>query len=158
MRYDEAVLEAPRSPLDRSLPDWMRLAMAIEKRRDEYDAIVTGAARIHRAARLRRILDCDTDSVFLNARLARLGPDATTRSVGMIGAAQLVVCANQLYGDMGIFSHKTMYTMAVSYAIVLKMPRFAGVWDVQPAALPARSAGRGARSAWPSSSSYRSSS
>jgi hypothetical protein len=87
-----------------------------------------------------------------NALYVALGTTVLWFAYGLLrgGAARL--------GDMGMFSQRTMYTMAVSYAIALKMPRFAGVWDVQPAAMPVRSSGRGARSAWPSSSSYRSSS
>jgi hypothetical protein len=75
-------------------------------------------------------------AVFLNARLARLSSDPVARSVGLIGAAQLIVSANQLYGDMGIFDLKPMYVIAVSYAIALRLPRVAGVWGV-PAPQPA---------------------
>jgi hypothetical protein len=78
-------------------------------------------------------------AIFLNARLAQLGPDSRTRTVGIIGAAQMIVSANQLYGDMGIFSAQVMYTLAISYAIALRLPRAAGLWGprVEPAAAPA---------------------
>lgn len=68
-------------------------------------------------------------SVFLNARVASMGNHARARNVALIGAAQLVVCANQLYGDMGIRSVQTMYVIAVSYAMALRLPGMAGVWD-----------------------------
>jgi hypothetical protein len=68
-------------------------------------------------------------AVFLNTRVASLSADARARKVAMIGAAQMVVCANQLYGDMGIFSAKAMYVMAVSYAMALRLPGLAGVWN-----------------------------
>jgi hypothetical protein len=67
-------------------------------------------------------------AVFLNARMARLASDPRARSVGIIGAAQLIVVANQLYGDMGIFFTRPMYVIAVSYAMALRLPRAAGVW------------------------------
>jgi hypothetical protein len=71
-------------------------------------------------------------SVFLNVRIARLSGDPVARSVALIGAAQVVVCGNQLYGDMGIFFFKPMYFLAISYAIALRLPRVAGVWDTPP--------------------------
>ncbi len=67
-------------------------------------------------------------SVFLNSRTALLGSDTKARGVAIIGASQLVVCANQLYGDMGLFSPSVMYVVAVSYAIALRLPTTAGVW------------------------------
>jgi hypothetical protein len=67
-------------------------------------------------------------AVFLNSRMARLAKDPRARSVGIIGAAQLVVCANQLYGDMGIFDLKAMYVVAISYAMALRLPCVASVW------------------------------
>jgi hypothetical protein len=73
-------------------------------------------------------------AVFLNARVARLVSDPRARSVALIGAAQMIVSINQLYGDMGIFFPKPMYVIAVSYAIAMRLPRIVGVWD--PAAAP----------------------
>jgi hypothetical protein len=67
-------------------------------------------------------------SVFLNARVARLSPDPVARTVCLIGAAQLIVCCNQLYGDMGIFTPGSMYVIAVSYAIAMRIPPVAGAW------------------------------
>jgi hypothetical protein len=76
-------------------------------------------------------------AVFLNARVALLSTDSKARSVAIIGAAQLVVCVNQLYGDMGVFFLKPMYTIAVAYAIALHLPRNGGDWVVSRAnALP----------------------
>jgi hypothetical protein len=79
-------------------------------------------------------------AVFLNARVARLASDPRARSVGIIGAAQMIVCCNQLYGDMGIFFTRPMYVVAVSYAIALRLPRVAGVWKTTPARIDARAA------------------
>ena len=74
-------------------------------------------------------------SVYFNSRVARLAADHLTRRVGLIGAAQLIVCCNQLYGDMGIFDPVAMYVIAGSYAIALRLPTRSGVWGgaVRPA-------------------------
>lgn len=69
-------------------------------------------------------------AVFLNARVARLAKDPKAKNVAIVGAAQMIVCANQLYGDMGIFFLKTMYVLGISYAIALRLPCAAGVWPV----------------------------
>jgi hypothetical protein len=76
-------------------------------------------------------------AVFLNVRVARLTADPLYRSVTIIGAAQVVVCANQLYGDMGIFFLKPMYFLAISYAMALRLPRAAGVWGPAKQTVPA---------------------
>ncbi len=67
-------------------------------------------------------------AVFLNARMARLGADSRTRNVALVGVAQLVVSANQFYGDIGMFSIQAMYVMAVTCAMALRLPIRAGVW------------------------------
>jgi hypothetical protein len=67
-------------------------------------------------------------SVFLNVRVARLSDDPVARTVAIIGASQVVVCGNQLYGDMGLFFFKPMYFLAISYAIALRLPGVTGVW------------------------------
>jgi hypothetical protein len=76
-------------------------------------------------------------AVFLNARVARLGNDTRTRNVALVGVAQLIVSANQFYGDIGIFSIQAMYVMAVSYALAMRLPIRAGVWPA-PAARASR--------------------
>ena len=68
-------------------------------------------------------------AAFFLARTARLGNDVKARTAGMIGAAQILVCANQLYGDMGIFSLITMYVLGSSFAMALRLPTVAGVWN-----------------------------
>jgi hypothetical protein len=68
-------------------------------------------------------------AVFLNARVAYLAKDRASRTVALIGAAQIVVCLNQLYGDMGLFFFKPMYVLAISCGMALRLPRMAGVWE-----------------------------
>ncbi len=78
-------------------------------------------------------------AVFLNARAARLASDPRIRNIALVGAAQLIVSANQLYGDMGLFSLEAMYVMGVSYGIALRLPLLAGVWNAStPKAARAR--------------------
>jgi hypothetical protein len=42
----------------------------------------------------------------------------------------MIVCVNQYFGDMGLFSYKVVYIMSTSYAIALRMPIHSGVWPV----------------------------
>ncbi len=65
-------------------------------------------------------------AMFLNARMARLANAQRSRNVGLIGAAQLVVCANQYYGDMGLYFVKSVYMASISYAIALRLPILSG--------------------------------
>lgn len=45
--YDESILDgAPPHPWDRALPRWARLASEVQRRRDEYDVIVTWSERV----------------------------------------------------------------------------------------------------------------
>ena len=76
-------------------------------------------------------------AVFLNVRVAKLASDPLSRSVAIIGAAQVVVCLNQLYGDMGIFFFKPMYFLAISFAMAMRLPLVANVWGT-PAKAPPR--------------------
>jgi len=66
--------------------------------------------------------------MFLNARLARMGNTPLARQLGLIGAVQMVVCVNQYFGDMGMFSYKVVYVMSTSFAIALRTPILAGAW------------------------------
>jgi hypothetical protein len=76
-------------------------------------------------------------AVFLNARVARLSADPKVRNVAIIGAAQIIVACNQFYGDMGLFTLQAMYVIAISYAIALRLPTLAGVWNTANARAPA---------------------
>lgn len=66
--------------------------------------------------------------MFLNARVAKLGNAPLARQLGVIGAVQMVVCVNQYFGDMGMFSYKVVYVMSTSFAIALRTPILAGAW------------------------------
>ncbi len=73
-------------------------------------------------------------AVFLNARTAKVGKDAMAARVAIVGTAQIIVCANQFYGDMGIFFPRVMYVVAVGYAVALRLPQVVGVWGQPKAA------------------------
>lgn len=46
-RYDESLLGTSRPPIwQRAVPSWVRLAAEVERRRDEYDVIVTWSERV----------------------------------------------------------------------------------------------------------------
>jgi hypothetical protein len=67
-------------------------------------------------------------AIFFNSRIAKLGNTEAVRSVGMVGSAATVACAGQMYGDMGVFSLRTMYLLAAAYAVAVRLPILAGVW------------------------------
>jgi hypothetical protein len=66
--------------------------------------------------------------MYLNSRMGKLSKSKAMQDLGMLGAAQMLVCVNQYFGDMGTFSYKVVYVMATSYAIALRSPIMAGVW------------------------------
>jgi len=68
-------------------------------------------------------------AVFLNARIARLGNTQSMRNVGLVGTTTMMICANQMYGDMGTWSFRTTYLLAMTYGMALRLPLIAGVWD-----------------------------
>jgi glycosyltransferase involved in cell wall biosynthesis len=46
-RYNESLLDSlPRHPWDRAVPGWARLAREVQRRRDEYDVVVTWSERV----------------------------------------------------------------------------------------------------------------
>jgi hypothetical protein len=81
-------------------------------------------------------------AMFLNARMGRMGNSQAARDLGIIGAAQMVVCVNQYFGDMGWFSYKVVYVMSTSFAIALRSPIAAGVWNAAGAKVARKSATR----------------
>jgi len=90
-------------------------------------------------------------AMYLNARLAYQGRTPMGRRAGVIAATQMVVCANQMYGDMGIFSSKTIYILAASYGIAMRLPAVDGVWS--SSARSARPAASGNREGAPAARS-----
>jgi hypothetical protein len=77
-------------------------------------------------------------AMFLHARTARRADDPLTRNVSIVCATQLVVCANQFYGDMGITFPKSVYLLSIGYAAALRLPILAGAWPVAQRGGPIR--------------------
>jgi hypothetical protein len=65
---------------------------------------------------------------FFNARVARLARSQEARNCGAVGVALLVVCANQFYGDMGLFYTKPMYVMSACFAMAIRLPASSRLW------------------------------
>jgi hypothetical protein len=80
-------------------------------------------------------------AVFLHARTARVTNHPSFRTIGVLGVVVIVVCLNQLFGDMGIFSRPNMYMLSFSLAAALRIPVEAGAWQEgkphPPPAVPA---------------------
>ncbi|MGH7296703.1 MAG: O-antigen ligase family protein [Polyangiaceae bacterium] len=72
---------------------------------------------------------CFPMAAFFHARVARQGAKPLDRYMGAVGLVQLVSCADQWYGDMGSFSPVTMYALASSLAMALRLPIGSGVWS-----------------------------
>jgi hypothetical protein len=70
---------------------------------------------------------------FLHARTVRLATDPLHRSIGLASLMITITCVNQMFGDMGIFSPVTMYTVGMSWAVALRIPFEAGAWPPQAA-------------------------
>jgi hypothetical protein len=68
-------------------------------------------------------------SAFFHARVARQARRPLDRNVAAVAIMQLVACADQWYGDMGSFSPVTMYTLAATLAMALRLPIASGVWS-----------------------------
>ncbi len=67
-------------------------------------------------------------AAFFHARVARNAVRPLDAYMGSAGVMQIVACANQWYGDMGSFSPVTMYTLATTVALALRLPVASGVW------------------------------
>lgn len=72
---------------------------------------------------------CFPMAAFFNARVARQGSTSLDRYLGAIGLVEIVSCADQWYGDMGSFSPLTMYALASTVAMALRLPITSGVWS-----------------------------
>jgi hypothetical protein len=76
-------------------------------------------------------------AVFLHSRIARLAQRPADRAVGLACVPILVVCCNQMYGDMGCFSLTTMYTLGAVFAVALRLPIESRTWaTARPTAAP----------------------
>jgi hypothetical protein len=83
-------------------------------------------------------------SVFLNGRVCRVPNVApAVRVAAAVGVAEVAVCLNQMYGDMGFFSRTTLTILATALATAGRLSAWSGAWPTSagPAkirALPTR--------------------
>jgi hypothetical protein len=76
-------------------------------------------------------------TMFISSRMAGTSKDPILSQLGAVTSATLLVCANQYYGDMGIYYAKGVYFLAFGYGLCMRIPAVAGVW---PAGLPQKKA------------------
>jgi hypothetical protein len=72
---------------------------------------------------------------YLHSRLARLASRPADRAVGLACVPVVVICCNQMYGDMGCFSLVTMYTLGAVFAAALRVPIESKTWVTPPPAV-----------------------
>jgi hypothetical protein len=70
--------------------------------------------------------------VFFHSRVARLASRPIDRAVGLACVPIVVICCNQMYGDMGCFSLVTMYTLGAVFAAALRVPIESKTWGTSP--------------------------
>jgi len=77
-------------------------------------------------------------AVYFHARSCRTTKQSQARSVSLVGATMMVVCLNQLFGDMGIFSPQVMYMLSICLGAALRVPVEAEAWTApRRSAVPA---------------------
>jgi hypothetical protein len=80
-------------------------------------------------------------AVFLHSRVARVASRPADRAVGVACVPVVIVCCNQMYGDMGCFSLVTMYMLGAVYAAALRVPIESKTWGTaRPAPAPPQAA------------------
>ncbi len=67
-------------------------------------------------------------SVYLNTRTYRTAQAPVVRVVAMVGVAEVAICLNQIYGDMGFFSRTTMTILATGIASAGRLSVWCGAW------------------------------
>ena len=68
-------------------------------------------------------------SVFLNGRVCR-APNVppAVRVAAAVGVAEVALCLNQMYGDMGFFSRTTLTILATALATAGRLSAWSGAW------------------------------
>jgi hypothetical protein len=79
-------------------------------------------------------------SVYLNSRTWRIAKTPIERIGSLTAITQVVICSNQMFGDMGLQSSTTMFMAASSFAVAGRLSAWSGAW---PSARPARSRNEG---------------
>ena len=69
-------------------------------------------------------------SVYLNTRTYRTSDAPIVRVAAMVGVAEVAICLNQIYGDMGFFSRTTMAILVTGFATAGRLSAWSGAWPV----------------------------
>lgn len=71
-------------------------------------------------------------SVFLNGRVCR-APNVppAVRVTAAVGVAEVAICLNQMYGDMGFFSRTTLTILATALATSGRLSASSGAWPTR---------------------------
>jgi hypothetical protein len=75
--------------------------------------------------------------IFFLLRSTRTSRDPLHQTIGLAGVLLTITSCNQMFGDMGIFSQTTMYTLSLAWGAALRLPIEAGAWGSGAAARPA---------------------
>jgi O-antigen ligase len=67
-------------------------------------------------------------SAFLNARTYRVSRNPIVRVAGATGVVQVVVCTNQMFGDMGLIDPTVACIMATGIAAAARLSVSSGAW------------------------------
>ena len=78
-------------------------------------------------------------SVFLNGRVCRAPRVApAARVAAAVGVAEVAICLNQMYGDMGFFSRTTLTILATALATAGRLSAWSGAWPTRAGAAKIR--------------------
>jgi len=67
-------------------------------------------------------------SVFLNSRTWRISRDPTERVASLTALAQVIICSNQMFGDMGLQSLTTLFMASSGFAVAARLSVTSGAW------------------------------
>ncbi len=70
-------------------------------------------------------------SAFLNARAHAAARSPSERAASVAALAQIVVCMNQIYGDMGQASMQTLLMASTGFAVAGRLAVSTGAWPTQ---------------------------
>lgn len=78
-------------------------------------------------------------AAYLNARTYQRAREPVERAASLAALAQIVVCTNQIYGDMGQISVPTLFMASTGFAVAGRLAVSTGAWPEAQTAAPARS-------------------
>ena len=67
-------------------------------------------------------------SVFLNSRTWRISRDPTERVASLTAITQVIICSNQMFGDMGLQSLTTVFMAGSGFAVAARLSVTSGAW------------------------------